>query len=39
MLTVNNVEMLALANGGVTVLAHNHEEAVIGSTIDVTLVS
>jgi len=37
MLAFNNVEMLAFANGDVTVLAHNHEEAVIGRAYELLL--
>ncbi|QEI04609.1 DUF4214 domain-containing protein [Pigmentiphaga aceris] len=37
MLAFNKVEMLAFANGNVTVLAHNHAEAVIGRSYELLL--
>jgi len=37
MLAFNEVEMLAFVNGDVTVLAHNHEEAVIGRAYELLL--
>ena len=37
MLAFNDVELLAFANGDVTVLAHNHDEAVIGRTYELLL--
>ncbi|QEI04970.1 DUF4214 domain-containing protein [Pigmentiphaga aceris] len=37
MLAFNNVELLAFANGDVTVLAHNHEEAVVGRAYELLL--
>jgi len=37
MLAFNNVEMLAFANGNVTVLAHNHQEAVVGRAYELLL--
>jgi hypothetical protein len=37
MLAFNNVELLAFANGNVTVLAHNHQEAVVGRAYELLL--
>ncbi|QEI04969.1 DUF4214 domain-containing protein [Pigmentiphaga aceris] len=37
MLAFNQVEMLAFANGDVTVLAHNHDEVVIGRSYELLL--